>query len=460
MKNRNATILTVTNAVKSILFVLALIVGLVLNCIPPLRPTVSETENRELNKFPTFTIEKLLSGEFFNKQSDDPNKVGLSQWFSDTFPFREQLITAYGGIEGMFGIQTNKIHGDVQTGDDIPDLPSKQEPSSSQSDSLQSSQDTSSLKSEDTVSEESVEPLPEAETFGGVLLSGNTAYELYNFNTSVANRYSAAISNAANRLGDSVKVYDIIAPTSVGITLPDSLKKSVNSSDQQKAINYMYGSMSDKVVTVDAFTSLNKHKKEYIYFRTDHHWTQLGAYYAYEQFMLTKKSAPVPLEQYTTMQFDGFLGTFYTSTKKSPALAEFPDSVVAYKPFNNAVMTVTNSKGKTFNYPIIQDTTTYPSNLKYSSTFIGSDNPYTVIVNNDLSDGSACVLVKESFGNAFAPLLIPHYQTVYVVDYRYYSGSLVELVQNDSVSDVIFLNNISATRASSLVGYLEKLINR
>lgn len=457
MKNRTTKIQTVTNAVKSILFVLALIIGLILNCIPSLRPTVSMTENRELNKFPSFTFEKLLSGEYFSKESDDPEQVGLSQWFSDTFPFREQLITAYGSIEGMFGIQTNKIHGDVITGDDIPDIPSKQEPSSSQQ---SSSQDTSSLKSEDTVSEESVEPLPEAETFGGVLLSGDTAYELYNFNKSVSDRYSGAITIAANRLGDSVKVYDIIAPTSVGITMPDSLKKSVNSSDQLKAINYMYGSMSDKVNTVDVFTSLNKHKKEYIYFRTDHHWTQLGAYYAYEQLMLAKNTSPVLLEQYTTQQFDGFLGTFYTSTKKSPALAEFPDSVVAYKPFNNAVMTVTDKGGKTFNYPIVQDTTTYPSNLKYASTFIAGDNPFTTIVNNDLTDRSACVLVKESYGNAFAPLLIPHYQTVYIVDYRYYSGSLVELVQSKGVSDVIFLNNISATRASPLVGYLENLINR
>ncbi len=457
VKNRTAKIQTVTNAVKTILFLLALLTGLVLNCIPSLRPTVSETENRELNKFPSFTFEKLMSGEYFSKESDDPEQVGLSQWFSDTFPFREQLITAYGGIEGLFGIQTNKIHGDVGVADDIPDLPSKQEPSSSQQ---SSSQDTSSLKSSDSTSIDSVEPLPEAETFGGVLLSGDTAYELYNFNTDVANRYAAAISNAANRLGDSVKVYDIVAPTSVGITLPDSLKKNINSSDQQKAINYMYGSMSDNVNTVDVFTSLNKHKKEYIYFRTDHHWTQLGAYYAYEQLMLAKKASPIPLEQYTTQQFDGFLGTFYTSTKKSPALAGSPDSVVAYKPFNNAIMTVTDKGGKTFNYPIIQDTTSYPSNLKYASTFIGGDNPYTTIVNNDLTDGSACVLVKESYGNAFAPLLIPHYQTVYIVDYRYYSGSLVELVQNNGVSDVIFLNNISATRASSLVGYLEKLINR
>lgn len=456
---RTAKIRAVARAGKSVLFVLALTAGLVLNCIPSLRPTVSETENRELNRFPSFSWEKLLSGEFFSRESDNPEEVGISQWFSDTFPFREQLITAYGNLENRFGLQTNKIHGEVGPSDEIPDVPSK--PSSSAASSTASSEAASSSDGTSSAADEPDDsPAPPAETFGGVLLCGDTAYELYNFNTDVANRYAAAVNTAADRLGDAVRVYDIVAPTSVGITLPDSLKKKINSSDQDKATRYIYGCMSDKVQTVDVFPTLSAHKKEYIYFRTDHHWTQLGAYYAYKQLMQVKGGAAVPLERYTTRQFDGFLGTFYTSTKQSPALAQSPDSVVAYQPYNNAVMTVVDKNGKTFNYPVIQDTTNYPSNLKYASTFIAGDNPFTTIVNNDLTDGSACVLVKESYGNAFAPLLIPHYQTVYVVDYRYYTGSLTELVQNNNVSDVIFLNNISATRSSSLISSMEKLVSR
>ena len=70
------------------------------------------------------------------------------------------------------------------------------------------------------------------------------------------------------------------------------------------------------------------------------------------------------------------------------------------------------------------------------------------------------MLVKESYGNCFAPLLIPHYQTVYVVDYRHYANSLYELVEQKGVTDVIFLNNISATRNASLMSYLENLSKR
>jgi len=82
------------------------------------------------------------------------------------------------------------------------------------------------------------------------------------------------------------------------------------------------------------------------------------------------------------------------------------------------------------------------------------DNPYTVISNPDLSDGSSCVVVKESFGNAFVPFLVDHYQTVYVIDYRYYSGSVVDFAKTNKVTDVIFVNNLSAIRGSYQMGKL------
>ena len=74
--------------------------------------------------------------------------------------------------------------------------------------------------------------------------------------------------------------------------------------------------------------------------------------------------------------------------------------------------------------------------------------------NPDLSDGSKCVVVKESFGNAFVPFLVDHYQTVYVIDYRYYSGSVVDFAKTNKATDVIFVNNLSAIRGSYQMGKL------
>ena len=102
---------------------------------------------------------------------------------------------------------------------------------------------------------------------------------------------------------------------------------------------------------------------------------------------------------------------------------------------------------------VIFDESTAAASLKYGA-FIMGDNPYTVIENPDLSDGSKCIVVKESFGNAFVPFLVDHYQTVYVVDYRYYSGSVSQLARDKGVTDVLFVNNLSAIRGSYQMGKL------
>lgn len=110
-----------------------------------------------------------------------------------------------------------------------------------------------------------------------------------------------------------------------------------------------------------------------------------------------------------------------------------------------------------YDWPVIYDVSNYNAGLKYS-TFIASDNPYTEIENKDLSDGSSCIVVKESFGNAFIPFLVDHYQTVYVVDYRYWTGSISKLAQDKKVNDVLFLNNLSMIRNKSLVGKLYRVL--
>jgi hypothetical protein len=152
------------------------------------------------------------------------------------------------------------------------------------------------------------------------------------------------------------------------------------------------------------------------------------------------------------VEFDGFVGSLYSETEDE-GLAENPDTVVAYYPNCENEMTVTTSEGDTYTSKVIWDASNYKRGVKYS-TFIGGDNPYSVIENKDLSDGSACIVVKESFGNAFVPFLVDHYQYVYVIDYRYWSGTLSDLARETGAGDVIMINNISMTRSKYLVGKL------
>lgn len=297
----------------------------------------------------------------------------------------------------------------------------------------------------------------QTQTVGSVLVVGDTGYEYYNFVRSTADQYAALVSRAGARLQGVSTVYAMVVPTSIDIALQDSVRAGINTSDQKSAVDYLYGSMSG-VQTVNIYDALQSHRDEYLYFRTDHHWTALGAYYGYEQFAGAKGIEPTALDNYTVKEFPGFLGAFYTETEKSPALAQNPDTVTAYEPFNSTTLTFTDRSGKETPWQVITDVSGWASFSKYN-TFIGGDNPYTHIVNRDLNDGSACLVVKESFGNALIPFLIPHYQDIHVIDYRYYKGSIVDFAAGNRIPDVLFINNISATRSQTLVDQMDALVS-
>lgn len=249
----------------------------------------------------------------------------------------------------------------------------------------------------------------------------------------------------------------MIVPTSIGITLPDNIKATVNSSDQKAAIDYMYSGMSGNVKKVKIYNTMMNHRNEYIYFNTDHHWTALGAYYAYEEFTSVSGITKVPLSQYKQVEYDGFLGSFYNDTGKDPKLEKNPDKLIAYVPNENAKLVYTDKNGQKHDWKVVYDASNYGKTLKYSA-FIGGDNPFTEITNPDITDGSSIVVVKESFGNAFVPFLVENYNKVYVIDYRYYNGSVSNFVKSNGVKDVLYINNISATRNSGLIKSLERTV--
>ena len=173
------------------------------------------------------------------------------------------------------------------------------------------------------------EPQVAPETVGGLLVVEDTAYEYYNFVTDLAKEYITAVVNAGSKLAGKATVYDMVIPTSIDIMLPESYieKNSLNTSDQKKAIDeYILPSITAQdpnIKTISIFDTLKAHANEYLYFRTDHHWTQLGAYYGYVEFCKARGFEPVALDQFDRADYTGYLGSFYTATN-SAALAANP----------------------------------------------------------------------------------------------------------------------------------------
>lgn len=440
----------VFSAVLMLMAIIALII--------PLRPKESKVEKRTLTKFPAFSVQGFLNGEFLN---------GVSTWYADTFPFREALLTGNTRYRGLYGIQDNQIHGSIQTADEVPAkrisltdivLPHIQQEMDNLQESIQERIKTQQAAdaANGGIKRRQITNVPEQ--VGSVYVADDTAFSLYGFTQEAANQYIDAVSALANKVSSDVTVYDIVVPISTGIYLDEKLQQELGCSDEQAAIQYIYDNMDKKVVTIDAFTALKNHSDEYLYFRTDHHWTALGAYYAYSQLMKEKGITPTSLGEYETMVFDDFIGTLYAASNQTPSLAENPDVVTAYIPLATNKMTYTDVDGNVVDYDIIHDVSDWNSDSKYNC-FIAGDQPFEEIHNPNKNDGSSCVVIKESFGNAFVPFLVDHYENVYVVDYRYYPEGLTTLIQERNIKDVIFINNISAATTSSLVSNIMEIVN-
>ena len=417
-----------------ILPVLLLCVGFLAGLCWFLRPAASETEKRELTEFPAFTVESFLSGEFTDQ---------VSLWYADTFPGREGFIKAYHGIQSLFGLRGEQFQqGDM--GDDIPDGP----------------MDPNAPVDRPTNGGEG------GEQVGGYYLVGDTAYELYSFSQANAQTYASLMNKAAATLEGKANVYDLIIPLHYSFALSAEVQDQHKLPDADQAIRYMYSGMNEDVHTVNAYAALMAHKDEYIYFRTDHHWTATGAYYAYEAYCQAAGITPTPLSSYEKLTFGGFLGTLYSKTGQPAAMGGNPDSVEAYVPKGTNDLYTYDEKGvrTLWRGGVVRRETDkfYAAAASKYNCFIVGDNPLTEIHNERISadrKGTTVLLVKESFGNAFAPFLVDSYEYVYVVDYRYYKGgTLGQLVADKGVDDVIFLNNVVAATGGARLSEMEDFI--
>lgn len=414
------------NKIMIALFCAVMVLGFVLGLAFFLRPSYSESEKRELTKFPTFTVSTFLSGAYTEQ---------ISTWFADTFPFREGLISLNDTIMSLKGFATEQF----QSG-------------------------ASNLGGQENQGGEDVK----VETIAGYYITGDTAYEMYYQNKANSARYSALINAAAQKLDGKAKVYTVVVPLAYAYN--DKVLQKTDASDPKAAIDGMYGAITHKnAIKVDAYGALSAHKDEYLYFRTDHHWTARGAYYAYTAYAQSAGLTAHPLDYYEKLEFEGFLGTLYSHTK-APALQKNPDVLEAFVPqgSNNLYVHTADGERQKFTGGVVRKDTDrfYPAAASKYNCFLTSDNPlgteqsyYCSIENPNIQDGSAVVLVKESFGNCFAPFLVDHYQYVYIIDYRYFDGDLTQFVTEKGARDVIFLNNITATSAAPRIAEMEGLVN-
>lgn len=413
----------------------------------PLRPTVSESEKRSLKQFPEFSVESLFSGDYF---------AGIDDWFSDTFTFRETWIGYADKFKSLYGIRDVIIvsngGGNAAPVAVIPDVPEDDPLLPSAPPSAQPSEQPQEVIPSEEPLESEAPVVDEPEEWKGVVISdedfvskanvliiNNATFKYTGFNEQACDRFAVLANKTGDLLKGKANFYVSLVPENATSMLTREDRLYYGFEPEEDAFERIFSQFNDNVKAVDVIPNLQRHNDEYIVFRTDHHWTALGAYYAYESWCEVAGVEPVPLSEYKEVAWDGFLGTYYYTTGQLKILGDTPDTVYAYEPPGNVKLYLNFSNGDALGEEssIIVDRSYCKPGAKYM-TFIGADNCRATFVNEDITDGSAVMVIKTSFGNPYVYYLTQHYQYVYVVDYRYYSGrGLLSFVDKFDVDDVI-----------------------
>ena len=189
---------------------------------------------------------------------------------------------------------------------------------------------------------------------------------------------------------------------------------------------------------IDVSTPLTAHKGEPIYYRTDHHWTSLGAYYAYAALMEGMGVTPVPLASYTkTTVSEDFCGTaFSTSGVRWMA----PDAMDIYVPQEYA--TVENNFGQGMESGALYDLDKLADKDKYAM-FLGGNKPLTVVKSTTAPpDAPKLMLIRDSFSDSLAPFLCYNFSEIHLVDPRYYKTPMVQYVADNGIDQVLVLYSV------------------
>lgn len=234
--------------------------------------------------------------------------------------------------------------------------------------------------------------------------------------------------------------------------LNDSLPAFAAVEDQRQMFSMVERGLGDSVKWVDAVSILNKHKTEKLYYKTDHHWTTQGAFYVFrDSASLLGIDADVSDDFVSYTVTDSFNGTL--AAKSGVGLDE-KEQIDIYVPTEGDDDVIVNYVDETKKRTSLYDSSKLETRDKYG-VFLGGNS--SVIDIKTVSTASKRLLVvKDSFADCFIPFLTPFYREIIVVDPRYYSGTMTDIMETYRITDILILysgntfftdNNISGVFA-------------
>lgn len=356
-----------------IVFVL-LVFGLTLfNLFTPVK-MISEMENRPLAQMPKFSINELFKGDF---------TADFETFVTDQFVWRNFFVGVKTQTEHLLGKQdTNGVYF-------------------AKDNFLIEKQDDSFIDSE------------QAERNLGRLVEFAESYQ--------------------QKLGEGhVKV--MLVPTAITV-LSDKLPSYAPSYDQKAMLDGLAKRLP-KNVYVDVLSALEEKNDEYIFYKTDHHWTTLGAYYGYRKYCESVGIDGTTAADYDVKEVSSeFYGTVYS---KARLLKTKPDRMFAYIPKVPQSLTLDYNMGEKQETSLYQES--YLEKRDKYSYFLGGNHPL-IKIDTGVKNGKKLLVVKDSYSHCFAPFLTSDYETIYMVDLRKFNISLSQFAEDEGITDALVLYN-------------------
>ena len=275
-----------------------------------------------------------------------------------------------------------------------------------------------------------------------------------------------ALDRSNGMVSSFLQMYDqpitfSLVPNSYAI-LEDEVPTGFPGADQQAYTQQIYRTLSeadDQLEIVDFSDALSQHKDEYIYYRTDHHWTTLGAYYAYVAYCEQKGLTPVSLEELKENKVEDFYGTFYSKAKRPSQPADtitwydvdvdefaFVANLQQDKQMAQLGEVVQEDGLELLRVDGMMDQRKFEVRDKYAAFMWGNSGYVKIKSNHNLNhqEGktSRLLLFKDSYANSMIPYLTYNYDEIIVVDLRYMAKSTKELMQEE-FDDIFVMYNFS-----------------
>ena len=363
------------------IFVFTFFILILFNLFQPVEE-YSELENRYLQKFPSFSVKSVVSGQYMQD---------IETYVNDHFFSRNFFVKFKSKIEYLTGKKENN----------------------------------------------------------GVYVckSGYLMEKPQNFNEELIEKNIGAIKTLNNTGRYNIGV--CVVPPAYEV-LQEKLPQNVYRDTVLKLNTKLSSAFLDTDIGYsDPTALLKKHKDDYLYYRTDHHLTAHGSYVMYHNLAELLEYEPLGGDDFKISDVSrDFLGTTY-----SKSLWETdPDIVTEYKPLETARFKVR------FPYDGVEaDSMYFPVHLnkkdKYSY-FLDGNHALTVIESPN-KNGKNLVVFKDSYAHAIVPFVANHFETIHMIDLRYYNDDFIRYMAENDIKDVLFLYSASTFMSDETIQKVE-----